>query len=73
MLIVGVAAGLEIVVLLNPAAGDHEYVPLPLPLSVVADPGHIETSGPALAAGSGFTVASTMVLVEVQPLFVAST
>jgi hypothetical protein len=46
---VGEAIGLKILVLLNPAEGDHAYVPPPLPCNVVLLPGHIVSLVPASA------------------------
>jgi len=51
-----VATGFGQVVQLNPVDGDHENVPLPVPFSVVLSPAQTETSVPAFAKGSGFTV-----------------
>ena len=70
---VGFATGFEIVVLLNPVAGDQAKVPFPAPLSVVFEPVQIETSGPALAEGDGFTVADVVPAAPVHPLTVAVT
>jgi hypothetical protein len=55
-----VAVGLETLVLLNPAAGDQEYVPPPDPLSTTPDPLHSETAGPGLAVGRWFTVTAAV-------------
>ena len=52
----GVHTGFGQVVQLNPVDGDHENVPLPVPvpLKVVLSPAHTETSNPALAVGKAF-------------------
>jgi hypothetical protein len=57
--IVGFATGLEIAVLLRPVAGLHEYCVPPVALSCVLLPWQTLTLGPALAAGSAFTVTVT--------------
>lgn len=51
--------GFAQVVQLNPVEGFQLYVPLPVAVSVVLEPEHIETSGPAIAVGRGFTVTDT--------------
>ena len=62
----GLATGFAILVLLSPVDGAHEKVPLPLPFKAVLDPAHMETSGPALAVGNGFTV-TVVIAVLVHP------
>ena len=49
-------------------AGAHENVPLPVPFNEMLEPIHMETSGPALVVGNGFTVTATAsVLVQLFP------
>ena len=59
---VGVATGLAIVVLLNPAEGLQLKPPLPVALKVVLLPTQIVTSDPAPAEGNGFTLIAVPVL-----------
>ena len=60
----GLATGLAMEVLLNPADGAHENVPAPLPFKVVLLPAQMVASGPALAEGvAGVEIVTTSLAV----------
>jgi len=72
---VGDATGFAMFALLNPVAGDQEYVALgaeDVAIKFVDVPAHTETLFPAFTVGIGFTLTITLAFAE-HPLAVAVT
>jgi ribosomal protein L16 Arg81 hydroxylase len=67
VLVVGDATGFEIFALFRLDAGDQLYVPPPVPLSVVVEPGQMVISVPAFATG-GDVITTVTVSVSLQEL-----
>jgi hypothetical protein len=68
----GPATGFGQFVQLNPVAGDHANVPLPLAKSAVLSPSHTDTSEPALTDGLVVIVTVTSSETELHPVVTVS-